>query len=102
MSDNIDLSDLGDVRLNIIKRMLAEFPELKVQITKEIHIEGIQGNIRNYINDVAQNSNSQRQHSSYTIKQKDKVKRNDSLPLWVKLNAASMKRSKNGKYYVFK
>jgi hypothetical protein len=97
MSENI-----GEIRLQIIKSMLAEFPELKVQIRKEIHIQPLNSNmdkkifLRDNLASVAYNS------KNHFSKKAGDNERTTPVPLWAKLALATSKKEKNGRYYVFK
>lgn len=106
-----ELDDLSDVRFKIIKSMFAEFPELKIQITKEIFIEGLDPKERqgrsllgNHLATIATNSRLQREQSfsEKNLKKDDRNSPGESVPLWAKFAMASSKKGSDGKYYVFK
>ena len=85
-----DQLKLNDLRLKIIKSMLAEFPDLKIQITKNILIEPKQ-------------QNQKTEEKKVTLKEYLKTTSKDSVPDWAKLAIASGKRRKRKEgYYFFK
>jgi hypothetical protein len=87
---DINKIDVNSIRLKIVKSMLAEFPELKVQITKSILIEP---------NSVIRNV----EEKKVSLKEYLNSKNQKSIPDWAKLAIASKKKNKNVKdYYVFK
>lgn len=106
--------NLETLRLKIVKSMLAEFPELRIQISKSIMIEPLKtkpdlgdgpSQFNDYLSSIANNSrnyhlgksrnssNSKNSEESGSIKQ---------TPTWAKLAMASTNNKTNDKYYVFK
>jgi hypothetical protein len=95
LSENPEIADLSNIRLKIIKNMLAEFPDLKVRISKEINIEGLNlsDNLKNYF--LASTRNSKRLNPERY--------ETESFTLWSKFSMATQNRSsKSSRYYVFK
>ena len=108
MSD-ASIEDLGNIRLEIIKSMLAEFPDLRIKITKEILIEGINSSegqfpLKDYLTNIANESRTYYHQSSKEIyRQSNKRKQTrDSVPLWAKFSMATVKQDSDGRYYFFK
>ena len=95
MTEIPEIADLGNIRLKIVKNMLAEFPDLKIKISKEINIQGFKL------------SDNLKEHFSINNQNKQGVnpKRYEtgSFSLWSKFSMATQKRiSKSSRYYVFK
>ena len=79
---------------------------MKIQISKEIVIDGMQkdpnrSHLFNYLEEISKRSRSKHNKTREPILN-TKEKPENNLPLWVKLNTASMKKNTKGKYYVFK
>lgn len=95
MTEIPEIADLGNIRLKIVKNMLAEFPDLKIKISKEINIQGLKlgDNLKEYFsinNQNRQGVNPKRYETG-------------SFSLWSKFSVATQKRvSKSSRYYVFK
>jgi hypothetical protein len=86
---------LGNIRHQIVKNMLAEFPDLKVRISKEINIQGLKlnDNLKNIFS--INNQNRQRVNP--------KRYETGSFSLWSKFSMATTKKvSNSSRYYVFK
>ena len=102
------LVDLDNVRFQIVKNMIAEFPELKIQITKEILVEGIQQNAPKDLKEyLSETSNSSRHH--WKVSQEDHMTTHPrryetkTFDLWAKFNMATQKNnSRTDRYYVFR
>ena len=100
-----ELADLSDVRFQIIKNMIAEFPELKIRIKKEILIEGFNSkegiSVMDYLARVTENS--KRQYERVSMRNDMHRSQKSSVPLWATLPMSSLKKNQSGKgYYVFK
>ena len=95
MTEIPGIADLDNIRLKIVKNMLAEFPDLKIKISKEINIQGLKlgDNLKEYFsinNQNRQGVNPKRYETG-------------SFSLWSKFSMATQKRiSKSSRYYVFK
>lgn len=101
--------DLNEVRYKIIKSMLTEFPELKIQLTKSVLIEAKksakhdleeEASLSDYLYKIAKNSMDQ-QKSSNQGSRLGLEDSEDSLSDWAKLAMASKNNKGNGKYYFF-
>jgi predicted sulfurtransferase len=100
-----ELADLNNVRFQIVKSMLAEFPKLKIRIRKEIIIESLNSKegipIQNYLARVIENS--KRQYERVSMRNDMHRTQKSSVPLWATLPMSSIKKNQKGKgYYVFK
>lgn len=100
-----DLGELGNVRFQIVKSMLAEFPELKIIITKEILIEGVnpeqKRSLTDYLSGKGEKSryyNQQKPKKNYQTDHQEK----ESIPGWVKFSRATIRHDSDNKYYVFR
>ena len=100
-----DLGELGNVRFQIVKSMLAEFPELKIIITKEILIEGVQPkqkmSLTDYLSGIGEKSRDYNQQKSKKNYQTNHQER-ESIPIWAKFSMATIRQDADSKYYVFK
>jgi hypothetical protein len=84
---NLDGLDLDTVRLNIIKNMLKEFPDLKNQITEIIQAKLI---------------TPSQESKRISLKEFLRNPSKETMPDWVKLAMASAKKKKDNKYYHFR
>jgi hypothetical protein len=92
MANNLDLNELNldEIRLKIIKNMLAEFPELRIQITESMQI-------------IPNKSTQETPKQKRTLKEYLNNSEIDSVPDWAKLAIASRKRNKKeNRFYIFK
>jgi hypothetical protein len=91
MANNLELNDLNidKIRLKIIKHRLAEFPELRIQISESMQI-------------IPKKSTQEAPKKKRTL-QEYLNNKEDSVPDWAKLAIASRKRNKReNRFYIFK
>jgi hypothetical protein len=100
-----DFGELSNVRFQIVKSMLLEFPELNIIITKEILIEGVKPeqkiSLTDYLSGPGEKSilhNQQKSKNNYQTNHQER----ESIPIWAKFSMATIKQDADSKYYVFK
>lgn len=84
--NSLDDLDLDKVRLNIIKTMLEDFPQLKLQIRNILTVEP---------------KNEVQESRRIELREFLKSPSEDTIPDWIKLAVASKKKDQNKKEYYF-